>query len=269
MRTLSFILLIALLTVPVSAMDLTPRPLIGAHAHNDYEHARPLHDALDCGFANIEADIHLVEGRLLVAHDLKSVKVERTLEALYLDPLRIRVKQNGGRVYRQGPSVTLLVDVKSDAVATYAALHKVLRGYAEILSVFREGVASPGAVTVVVSGNRARAELAAQPLRYAAIDGRIEDLATNPPAALVPWVSDNWQKVFAWKWDGAMPAADREKLEELVARAHAQSRRIRFWNTPDTPAAWRLLQAADVDIIGTDHLAELRNFLLSTHPVQR
>jgi hypothetical protein len=269
MRTLSCILLVALLTVRVGATDPAPRPLIGAHAHNDYEHLRPLHEALDCGFASVEADIHLVEGRLLVAHDRKSVKPERTLEALYLEPLRVRVKRNGGRVFRDGPSVTLLVDVKSEAVATYAALHEVLRGYAEMLTVFRDGVASPGAVTVVLSGNRARVELAAQALRYAAIDGRIEDLAANPSAALVPWISDNWQKVSAWKWSGPMPAADREKLGELVARAHAQGRRIRFWNTPDTPDAWRLLQAAGVDLIGTDHLAELRDFLLPTLAGQR
>lgn len=264
MQLLCFRIYHCLLLVAIAAVggSAEPTPLIRAHAHNDYEHARPLHDALDCGFGNIEADIHLVEGRLLVAHDRKSVKVERTLEALYLDPLRARVKQNGGRVYRGGPTITLLVDVKTEAVATYAVLHEVLRSYADILTVFRHGVAAPSAVTVVLSGNRARAELAAQAERYAAIDGRIEDLATNPPAALVPWVSDNWQKVSAWKWTGPMPAADSARLRDLVTQAHAQGRRIRFWNTPDRPDAWQLLQAAGVDIIGTDHLPELRDFLL-------
>ena len=150
-----------------------------------------------------------------------------------------------------------------------AALHEVLGSYAEMRTVFRDGVASPGAVTVVLSGNRARVELAAQALRYAAIDGRIEDLAANPSAALVPWISDNWQKVSAWKWSGPMPDEDRERLEKLVVQAHAQGRRIRFWNTPDRPDAWRLLQAAGVDLIGTDHLVELRDFLLPTLAGQR
>src|SRR5258707_1793939 len=88
-------------------------PLRRAHAHNDYEHKRPLFDALDQGFCSVEPDIWLVDGQLLVAHDLKNVKPERTLAALYLDPLRDRVRKNGGRVYRGGPTVTLLVDVKS------------------------------------------------------------------------------------------------------------------------------------------------------------
>ena len=46
------------------------------------------------------------------------VKPERTLEALYLDPLRERVRANGGRVFRGGPTITLLVDIKSEAKTT-------------------------------------------------------------------------------------------------------------------------------------------------------
>jgi Glycerophosphoryl diester phosphodiesterase family len=240
-----------------------PVPLLRAHAHNDYEHPRPLLDALDRGFGSIEADIYLVAGQLLVAHNAKDVKPERTLEALYLDPLRSRVQQNGGRVYRGGPTITLLIDVKTEAVTTYNALHARLEKYAAMFTVFRDGVATPGAITVILSGNRARTELAAQPVRYAALDGRIEDLASNPPAALVPWVSDNWQKVFTWKWTGPISAADARKLAALVTQAHAQGRRIRFWNTPDTPEAWRLLADAGVDLINTDHLTGLRDFLLA------
>src|SRR5437764_15141577 len=58
------------------------RPLTRAHAHNDYEHIRPLWDALDRGFGSVEADIWLTGDLLLVAHDKKQVKPDRTLEAL-------------------------------------------------------------------------------------------------------------------------------------------------------------------------------------------
>ena len=241
-------------------------PLLRAHAHNDYEHPRPLLDALDCGFGSIEADIYLVNGQLLVAHNLKDVKPERTLAALYLDPLRERVKQNAGRVYRGGPTITLLIDVKSEAAATYAALHETLKTYAPMLTAFRDGVATPGAITVIVSGARAPAAMAAQPLRYAAMDGRIEDLAGKNPPAFAPLVSDDWRKVFAWRWTGPMPVEDAQKLKTLVAQAHAQGRRLRFWNTPDTPEVWRLLFDAGVDLINTDHLPELAAFLHTAGP---
>lgn len=236
-------------------------PLPRAHAHNDYEHARPLHDALAAGFCNVEADIWLVDGRLLVAHDLKNVRPERTLSALYLEPLRARVRANGGGVFRPGLPFVLLVDVKSEAVATYAALHEVLKDYADILTAFRGEWHEPKAATIVVSGNRAVREMAAQPVRFAAVDGRSGDLETNPPARLVPWISENWQKVFAWKWQGEMPGPERAKLHDYVKRAHAQGRVVRFWNTPDRPEAWTVLLAAGVDLIGTDDLAGLAGFL--------
>lgn len=252
--------LLFLCVLVVSSLAAEPRPLTSAHAHNDYEHARPLRDALDQGFGSIEADVWLVEGRLLVAHDLKNVKPERTLAALYLDPLRERVARNGGRVYRGGPSVVLLVDVKSEAVATYTALQEVLKDYAAMLTAFRGAAVEERAVTVILSGNRATKEIAAQPLRFVAVDGRSGDLETNPPVTLVPLISDNWQKLFQWRWVGAMPAEERAKLDAFVARAHAQGRKVRFWNTPDRPGAWRLLRDAKVDVIGTDDLVGLAKF---------
>src|SRR5205807_3967906 len=100
-----------------------PAPLIHTHAHNDYEHKRPLLDALDHGFCSVEADIYLVDGELLVAHERNQVNRQRTLQALYLEPLKQRVKENGGRVYPNGPNCFLLIDIKTEAESTYSALH--------------------------------------------------------------------------------------------------------------------------------------------------
>ena len=72
----------------VSTRTYAQSPLDHAHAHNDYVHARPLLDALDRGYGSVEADIYLVDGALLVAHARDSVRADRTLESLYLAPLR-------------------------------------------------------------------------------------------------------------------------------------------------------------------------------------
>src|SRR5262249_1980163 len=50
------VLSLFLTALPALAQPL-PTPLIHAHAHNDYEHTRPLFDALDQGFCSVEADI--------------------------------------------------------------------------------------------------------------------------------------------------------------------------------------------------------------------
>src|SRR2546423_1328713 len=87
----------------VGAADRAPvQPLAQAHAQNDYLPARPLLDALDHGFASVEADIFLVGGKLLIGHTKDELKPERTLASLYLDPLRARVRANGGSVFPGG-----------------------------------------------------------------------------------------------------------------------------------------------------------------------
>ena len=241
----------------------TPVPLRRVHAHNDYEHTRPLLDALDCGFCSVEADIHLVEGELLVAHDRNGTRPERTLTALYLEPLRQRARQNGGRIYPGGPPCLLFVDIKSEAGSTYAVLHRLLERYADLVTRFDGDRVATNAVTVIITGNRWRATIAAQSPRYAACDGLMTDLDSGASPALVPVISEPWTKFFAWRGSGPVPEADLQKLKEFVAKAHAQQRRLRFWAAPDRPEAWRVLYDADVDLLNTDHLPELRDFMLA------
>jgi hypothetical protein len=245
-----------------AAEDKQATPLPRAHAHNDYEHKRPLLDALEQGFCSVEADVYLVGDDLLVGHTRRDLRPERTLDKLYLAPLKERVRANGGRVYREGPAFYLMIDVKTEAKAAYAAIDKQLARYSDMLSVMRDGKFHSGAVTVVISGNRAQETIARQKVRYAGIDGRPTDLDSEAPAHLMPWISSSWGALFRWKGDGPMPAAQRDKLKEIVAKAHKHGRKVRFWATPEKPELWKELLAAGVDFINTDRLVELRRFLL-------
>ncbi len=253
-------------------------PLERAHAHNDYEHDRPLYDALGHGFKSVEADIWLIDGELVVSHDDPRLPTtappKGTLESLYLGPLQREVKANGGSVYQGDPDYfTLLIDIKSEDVATYRALHEELEDYAGIFTKFGPRGVKDGAVTAIVSGNRPRAYMETQRVRYAAYDGRIpEDLGgSQNPQTFVPLVSQNWTRLFTWQGVGPMPEAERQKLLNIVATAHANGQRVRFWATPEIPdeareAVWRELVAAEVDYINTDNLAALETFLLANDP---
>ena len=243
-------------------------PLVQAHAHNDYRHERPLHDALAHGFTGVEADIFLVDDDLYVAHDRREITPERTLRSLYLDPLRERAGQNGGHVYPNGPQVTLLIDFKSEAVSTYKALDRILTEYKDIFTSFGPDGRRDRAVLAIISGNRPYELMASQKIRYAGYDGRLSDLASEAPADLMPLISDRWGAHFTWRGLGEMPDAERLKLSRIVRKAHEKGRRVRFWATPDNPspareALWRELLSAGVDMLNTDDLEGLQQFLLA------
>lgn len=262
-RATPFLVLSFALTANADDIAARPIPLLRTHAHNDYEHTRPLYDALDHGFCSLEADVHLVNGQLLVAHDRAHVAPNRTLQSLYLDPLRERVRQNGGHVYRDGPVVTLLVDVKSEAESTYSVLAGLLKNYADLLCSFTENSMTTKPVVVIISGNRARKTMESEPLRYAALDGRLEDLKVNPSKHLVPLISDNWALAFKWRGVGAFSDEEKRHLREIVETSHRQGRKVRFWGTPDQTTVWKELLVAGVDLINTDDLPGLQKFLLA------
>jgi hypothetical protein len=257
------LLAVLLVIAPAAAQEPADvSPIKRAHAHNDYEHKRPLLDALDQGFCSVEADVFLTKDGLLVGHTVLDLQPERTLQKLYLNPLRQRAQANRGRIYKDEPIFYLLIDVKTDAKTTYAALAKALAEYADIVTSTQGGKTKPQAVTAIISGNCDRDAIAADPVRYAAIDGRPKDLDGDVSPELVPWVSASWNTLFKWNGTGDMPEAERKQLRDYVAKAHAQKRLVRFWGTPDAEPAWAEQLAAGVDLINTDRLAELRQFLL-------
>ncbi|MDT3400485.1 phosphatidylinositol-specific phospholipase C/glycerophosphodiester phosphodiesterase family protein [Streptomyces sp. B1866] len=251
------------------------QPLARAHAHNDYEHPHPLTDALSHGFGSVEADIWLVDGELLVAHDASQLDPARTLEALYLGPLARRIRRGGGTVYPGSRlSLQLLIDIKTAGEPTYRELARRLRRYHPILTTAYggvDGLVRHGPVTAVISGDRgARAPMEAErTVRRAFYDGRLADLGSGVPASFIPLVSDNWGLNFTWRGVGPMPPAERAKLRQIVGSAHAAGQRVRFWATPDQPgpereAVWRELVAADADYLNTDDLQGLEDFLRGT-----
>ncbi|MFF9059381.1 phosphatidylinositol-specific phospholipase C/glycerophosphodiester phosphodiesterase family protein [Streptomyces sp. NPDC014882] len=244
-----------------------PRPLWHAHAHNDYEHPRPLLDALDHRFGSVEADVFLVDGRLLVAHDPVDLDPARTLESLYLAPLAARVEAHHGSVYRGSRTpLQLLVDLKTEGASTYLELDRQLRRYRHLFTTYDHGRVRRGPVTAVISGDRAaRAPMAAQTVRRAFYDGRLADLG-GTDASFASLISDNWTLHFTWLGVGAFPDAERRRLRTLVRTAHDRGQKVRFWATPDLAgpareALWGELLDAGVDYLNTDDLAGLEAFL--------
>jgi hypothetical protein len=251
---------------PLSALEERASALSHSHSHNDYAHKRPLLDALARGFASVEADVWLLNGKLAVAHNYWNIDSERTLATLYLAPLLARVRAHDGVVYAGfSGSLQLLIDVKSDGEETYRAIDRQLARYSSILTKFSHGAVHPGAVTAIITGNCALEVMAAQTERYAACDGRMSDLHRAAPASLMPLISGRWGSLFDWQGVGPMPRAERAELASIVRDAHAQGRAVRFWSTPDDPgtrtAVWAELMAAGVDYINTDSLEALRKFL--------
>jgi hypothetical protein len=227
-------------------------------AHRDQQHRRPLLDSLDHGVLDVEVDVWLEAGELLVGHDRDELDQARTLEALYLGPLRALA--DAGRLPAYG--VTLAVDLKTPAGPAYAALEELLGRFGSMLTSYAGSRRCRGIVSVLVTGQVPPALLAARSQRLCALDGRLHHLGGEWPAHLVPTVSADWTATFGWRGVGPMPAGERALLHAVAAQALAEGRALRFWATPDEPgpardAVWRALGAAGVGLVNSDDLCGL------------
>jgi len=98
-------------------------------------------------------------------------------------------------------------------------------------------------------------------VRFATYDGTLADLDASAGPDLIPWVSANWAENFDWRGQGEMSEADTARLKGIVMKAHAQSRRVRFWGAPDKEVFWRAMRDAGVDLINTDIWPGSKRFL--------
>ena len=237
--------------------------LANGYAHNDYWHKRPLLDALDKGFTYVEADVFLKGDKLVVAHYFLSKK-NRTLEDLYLKPLLNYVEENKKREHWINDyPITLMIDIKSNGNKTYEALALLLNKYESILSRYENGQLVLKNVTIVLTGHKPNNILAKNTNRLVFMDDNLKNLGKDSSNNFYKTASCKYSNLLNWKGKGPIPENDRQCLEFYVNKAHLQGKKVRLWASPENKAVWAELLKCNVDLINTDKLGALRNFLIA------
>lgn len=242
-----------------------PIPLPNAFAHNDYWHERPLYEALENGYTNIEADVFLRGKNLVVAHINPFFKSHRKLEKLYLQPLLEVVANNDGRIYpNYNKPITLLIDIKTDANETYKALKPLLEKYSNILTSYNNGVITERAVTIVLSGHKPYDILKNEANRLVFVDKDLRKSARDTVGTnMHAMASCKYSKLIKWNGYGSLPENEKKKLVSYVNMAHSRGERVRLWASPENKTVWNELLKCGVDLINTNQLVALKKFLIS------
>lgn len=216
-----------------------------AHAHNDYAQPNPFYTAYLEKFGSIEADIFLVNGQLLVAHELKQVDAKKTLEALYLIPLNEYADTH--RTFQ------LLIDIKTESIATLDTLIQVLKKYPSLIQ-------NPK-IKMIVSGNRPPENAYASYPSFIWFDGRLNKEYTPAQLEKIAMLSEDFGKFTQWKRTWPIGNHEQQALTLAIQKAHAYKKPVRLWGSPDFAAAWEGLMEMEVDFINTDKIKELAQFL--------
>jgi len=224
---------------------------VNAHSHNDYEQPAPFWTAYNEGFGSIEADIFLCHDSLIVAHESDELQLHRSLEQYYLEPLVACLKKNKGHAFSDPKKpLQLLIDIKTDSIATLNKLVETLRKYPSLIN-------NP-TLTIVITGNRpAPAKFNSYP-SFIAFDGVLSQKYTRNEMKRIAMLSDN---IAHYAHDKVITDKEWPQLQSVIKNAHKLDKPVRFWGTTDDMATWKKLMALKVDYINTDHINALAGFL--------
>lgn len=224
-----------------------------AHAHNDYLHPVPFYTAYNAGFGSIEADIFPVNGALLVAHSKKEIQSQRTLKELYLVQLLKALSTDTKR------KLILLVDIKESYKVALPMLIQELEPLKQYLSSDKFS----NRLVIVISGERPPpAEYKNYP-DYIFFDDDLKLKHSPEEWNRVGLVSLPFNKISNWKGEDNINRKDKKHLRHTIDSVHSAGKPIRFWAAPDTKPSWKLQMKLHSDLIGTDKIDELANFLRS------
>lgn len=255
-QTVSHIILFILCLSSIICFSQNQWPHLNAHAHNDYEHAHPLKDAIQNGFASVEADVHFQDGKLLVSHN-RPDKNSTSLEKLYLAPLDSLLKVNTGKVNPKAEKLFyLMIDIKSEAESTYQAIKRSIALYPALRCSTKNCL-----VRIYISGNRPIETIVKEGYSGIAIDGRPDDVGKGFSPELMPVISDHFKNWSYWDGTSKPSAEDVHRIKDLAQRVHGEGKKLRLWAIPDNEIAWAALLEVGVDFINTDRLVELNHFL--------
>jgi glycerophosphoryl diester phosphodiesterase len=223
-----------------------------AHSHNDYEQKYPFETAYNLSFDSIEADLFLKDNEIYVAHDFDKIKSERTFKSLYLNPLLSKIKDNNGYPYQNKKPLTLMLDLKKDGREIMKVLFEQLLPYKSQLK----------HVKIVLSGDMPPPEEFKNFDKIFFFDGRKELVYSKKEFKRISFVSASFLD-FGKFWMGKTPMPDEtfQKIDLFVKDMHGKGKFVRLWATPNTVLGFETLQKLQVDIIGTDDLELLSNFL--------
>lgn len=210
--------------------DIRP---IRCHSHNDYWRRVPLYSAISAGCISVEADVWLFDRELYVGHSTSSLARNRTLKALYIDPLiDILAKQNPttdfhtrdntslNGVFDTDPTqaLTLLIDFKTEGSTTWPYVVEALEPLrsANYLSHWNGTHLLLGPIVVVGTGNTPFERVISN------VSNRFQDIFFDAP------LDELWEEGSSEKYSRSMDGPHSREDPNIYTTENSYYASVRF-----------------------------------------
>jgi hypothetical protein len=266
MKKALFIGIFIVLMVQLSYSQKNAKPIISSQ---NFTSNAELWESIGHGVINFQADVMYIYGKLYIT-DLMPDSANHKLPTLtdaYLYPLYNQFKKNNGEIL---PGFTqdifLILKLSNQPVQIYKQLAGEMRAFSDMLSYKINGTEHKGKLKILITDKDYLDQINSTKPSFLSLVGNLSDIDKNVDSEKMPLIEVEFSQITSWKGIGNIPFEDFVKIKEIVAKVHAQNKKISITNCPSSKAIAELIQSSKVDFINTHEATRMAGFFEVAKP---
>ncbi len=236
------------------------KPIISSH---NFSSKNELWESVGYGILNFQADVMYIYGKNYVTPlmpDSANHKLSTLMDA-YLYPLFNQFKKNNGEIIPgyQG-DIYLILNFTNQPYQVYKQLATEMRPLVDMLSFELEKVKHPGKLRILIKDKSHLELINSIKPNFLGLAGNLADIDKNFDPYKMPLIEVDFSEITSWKGTGNIPFEDFVKFKELVAKVHAQNKKIVISNCPSYKSVADVIQSSKADFINTAEAIKMAGF---------
>lgn len=241
------------------------KPIISSE---NFENKTKLWETIGSGVINFQADVMYIYGKLYVTPlmpDSANHKLP-TLNDAYLYPLYSQFKKNNGEIIPgYSGDVFLILNFANQPVQIYKQLASEMRPFSDMLTYKIEGNAHQGKLRILIKDKVQLDKINGIKPSFLGLVGNLTDIDKNTDSDKMPLIEIDFAELTSWKGIGNIPFEDFTKIKGIVAKVHAQKKKISIANCPPYKTVADLIRSTNADFMNTPEPLKMSGFFNATN----
>jgi len=222
-----------------------------------------LWESIGNGVYNFQADVMYIYGKLFVTPlmpDSASHKLP-TLTDAYLYPLYNQFKKNNGEIIPgYSTDVYLILNFTAQPIQIYKQLATEMRPFSDMLTYKIDNNEHKGKLRILIKDKAQLDKINAIKPSFLGLVGGLADVEKKLDSFQMPIIEVDFNELTSWKGTGTIPFDDFVKIKDLVAKVHAQNKKLSITNCPAYKTVADMIQSSQADFMNTSDIGRVAAF---------
>ena len=260
------ILLIGVFTVLMVQLTFSQKNAKPIISSRNFSNQSELWESIGNGIFNYQADVMYIYGKLYVTPLMPDSAKHKlpTLTEAYLYPLYNQFKKNSGEIVPgYSGDIFLILNFTAQPIQIYKQLAIEMRPFSDMLTSKVEGTEHRGKLRILIKDKVQLEKINNIKSSFLGLVGNLSDIDKNMDSNKMPLIEVDFSELTAWKGIGNIPFEDFTKIKSLVAKVHAQDKRISIANCPSYRTVADVIQTSKADFMTTLEETRMAGFFES------